>query len=331
MNENEKNNDNYFDFGNSNLQQVLKKTKRKQVVKYVLITVLTMVICIGGGIKGSQFLLNHRMNSLDHSIDLVRGANTIIEGTYTVDTNFFSKTIQTIYRKKVGNRSILWDKKTEKIPLFGEIEVVDRGKGLTEINKMDEKSQRQVRYNDFNNETYIDFYYPQLVIEDLPQELEIAVDLDDDKLVEVALSFKKSMNISDVPEQLGIENVNWLWVDTTTPEQIEKMNKEKELTWNSNKIKEGEEAIGFYLRPDLELTKDSGQEFIQYLKLLNTSNGGNHTIKAALANLKEKIKQTNGEVLISGAVVSGTPEELTRFRELNFIKASVIGATIDKY
>jgi len=38
----------------------------------------------------------------------------------------------------------------------------------------------------------------------------------------------------------------------------------------------------------------------------------------------------SGEIRFNGAVVTGTAEELRRFQKLDFIRASVIGATIDK-
>lgn len=45
----------------------------------------------------------------------------------------------------------------------------------------------------------------------------------------------------------------------------------------------------------------------------------------------ENTKSSNGELLISGAVLTGTPEEMERLQGLEFIRAAVLGATIDKY
>ncbi|MED1470646.1 hypothetical protein [Bacillus salipaludis] len=51
----------------------------------------------------------------------------------------------------------------------------------------------------------------------------------------------------------------------------------------------------------------------------------------ALKGINENTQSTNGNLRLNGAVVSGTPKELKRFEKLDFIRASVIGATIDKY
>jgi homoserine trans-succinylase len=56
-----------------------------------------------------------------------------------------------------------------------------------------------------------------------------------------------------------------------------------------------------------------------------------NTIKEALKGIKENTQATNGKIRLNGAVVTGTPVELKRFQELDFIRASVLGATIDKY
>jgi homoserine trans-succinylase len=54
-------------------------------------------------------------------------------------------------------------------------------------------------------------------------------------------------------------------------------------------------------------------------------------VQEALKGIKENTQATNGKVRLNGAVVTGTPVELKRFQELDFIRASVLGATIDKY
>jgi DNA-directed RNA polymerase specialized sigma24 family protein len=48
--------------------------------------------------------------------------------------------------------------------------------------------------------------------------------------------------------------------------------------------------------------------------------------------LKQGIAHVDAEDIVQEtAVVTGIPEELQRFRKLDFIRASVLGVTIDKY
>ena len=310
------------------LQKALKKTKRWQTFKYVIIAVLTTTILLTTLFTGSQYILNKRLEHQGSIYEMVHGAN-ISFGDSSYDYNLFSVTRETTYRKSIGDRSIVWDKKIEKIPLFGRIDTIERGSGMVEVNVFNEKEQRTVRYNDFNNERKIDFYYPGLSYDYLPDELDTAVGLDKNTLIEVALSFKEPMTLAEMGKQLGYENVNWLWVDTTTVAQMDRMT--KELDSDSLKTKGGGGAFGFDVSQEVPYSGESGQGFIHTLEQLSKTDSHKSSIKEALKGIKENTQSSKGEVRFNGAVVTGTAEELRRFQKLDFIRASVIGATIDKY
>jgi Sigma factor regulator C-terminal/Sigma factor regulator N-terminal len=310
------------------LQKAVKKSKRNQTIKYVTITVLTTTLLLTILFMGSQYILTKRIQNQDMFYESVHGANISPGGT-SYNYNLFSITAETTYRKNIGDRSILWDKKIEKIPLIGRIETLERGSGMTEVNSLNPEAQRYVRYNDFNNERKIDFYYPGLEYDYLPHELDIAVGLDENTLIEVALSFKEPKTISEVANKLGKENVNWLWVDTTSASQMERM--ERELDSDSLKTKGGGGAFGFAVMPEYPYSEESGEGFVGMLEQLRDKGIHKGTIKEALKGIKENTQATNGKIRLNGAVVTGTPGELKRFQELDFIRASVLGATIDKY
>ncbi|MEX3621518.1 anti sigma factor C-terminal domain-containing protein [Viridibacillus arvi] len=310
------------------VQKAFKKTKRNQTIKYVIIAVLTTTILLTILFTGSQYILNKRLEDQDNIYDMVYGAN-ISFGESRNNYNLFSVTKETTYRKRIGDRSIVWDKKIEKIPLFGRIDTIERGSGMVEVNVFNEKAQRTVRYNDFNNERKIDFYYPGLSYDYLPNELDSAVGLDENTLIEVALSFKEPMTLAEMGEQLGYENVDWLWVDTTTINQMDRMT--KELDSDSLKTKGGGGAFGFEVGQDTPYTEENGQGFIQTLEQLSKTDSHKSSIKEALKGIKENTQSSKGKIRLNGAVVTGTAEELKRFQKLDFIRASVIGATIDKY
>ncbi|KWW21907.1 MULTISPECIES: anti sigma factor C-terminal domain-containing protein [Peribacillus] len=310
------------------LQKAIKKTRRRQTFKYVIIAVFTTVILLTILFTGSQYILTNRLEHQDNYYDMIHGAN-ISFASSSNNYNLFSVTKETTYRKSIGDRSIVWDKKTEKIPLFGRIDTIERGSGMIEVNVFNEKAQRMVRYNEFNNERKIDFYYPGLSYDYLPIELDTAVGLDKNKLIEVALSFKEPMTLAELSKKLGYENVNWLWADTTTVAQMDRMT--KELDSDSLKTKGGGGAFGFEVRQEYPYSKENGQGFIQTMKQLNKTDSHKSSIKEALKGIKENTQSTKGEIRLNGAVVTGSPAELRRFQKLDFIRASVIGATVDKY
>jgi len=310
------------------MQKAVIQSKRKQTIKYVFIAVLTTIILLTIIFGGSQFILTKRIENQDSLYNSIHGAN-ISDGGTTYNHNIFSITKETTYRKTIDDRSILWDKKTEKIPLFGKIDTLEKGSGKVEINTLNEDAKRYVHYNDFNNERKIDFYYPGLTYDYLPQELNTAVNLDNNMLIEVALSFKEPMTLSELAKKLGKENVNWLWVDTTTATQMERM--ERNLDKDSLKTKGGEGAFGFQFTPELPYSEENGQRFINILEELNKKGIHKSSIKGALEGIKENTQATKGKIRINGAVITGTAMELKRFQSLGFIRASVLGATIDKY
>ncbi|EFV75058.1 MULTISPECIES: anti sigma factor C-terminal domain-containing protein [Cytobacillus] len=316
-----------IDFTSSpSVQKVFTKTRRKQTFKYVFIAFLTTAIVITAIIFGSQAILNNKIEKHQQNLlkETVYGANVHSSESYYIH-GMFSVTEETKYRKQLGDRYIIWNKKLQRIPLFGSIKTVSQGSGMTGINRMDKEAKRTVRYNDFNNEREIEFYYPDVSYSPIPKELDIALGLDNDKLIEVAVSFKHPMTLDQLSKQLGYKNVNWLWVDTTSQSKKEEINK---IEVASAKTKWGEDAFGFDVSGDLPYTTETGQVFISNMKELSNSNS---TIKKALKTIRENTKNSNGELLISGAVVTGTPEELERFKELKFIRATVLGATIDRY
>lgn len=315
-------------FTNTSLQKSIKKTKKKQIIMYIFISVVSTTILLMVVLLGSQYILSNRIGNQDSIYFQIHGANISYEST-SYSHNLFSVIAETTYKKNLGDRSIIWNKTTEKIPVFGRKDMIDNSSGKIEINHYNEKAQRTVRYNNFNNERKIDFYYPKLTYDYLPDELNIAVGLDKNQLIEIALSFKDPINAAELQERLGNENVNWLWADTTTSAQMAKM--EKENNGDSVKTKGGGGALGFKVGQESPYSEANSQQFIKMLEEMSVTGHHKNTIKNALKGIEENTQTSNGKIRFNGAVVTGTPEELKRFQDLDFIRASVLGATIDQY
>lgn len=279
----------------------IKKTRWKQFGLYTLISIVTVIIIFFTIHSGTQYLINKKIQADNprqfnfRSDGLIKGAGFTNRST-RYHYNTFSVEGETIYYKRLGDRQIVWDTETKKYPAIGKVEIIDRGSGMTEINQMDEDAKRVVRYNQLNNERIIDFYYPNIRYTFLPQEIDIATGLDEDTLIEVAISFNEPMTPSDLGKVLGYKNVDWLWVNSKTKKQMEKINGMQGSDSDSIKVLNGDNAYGFGVSEDYPYSD---------LPSDNTT--------------------------ISGAVISGTPKELERFLNLDIIRASVIGATIDKY
>lgn len=279
-------------------KKLIRKSKWKQILLYAVVSTITLVACSILVYGGSQYLTNKKIEQDDREsnqlLDESFQKGVFVSSSASYHHNLFSAIGKRTFYKQIGDREIVWDTETKHFPAIGDVEVIDRGSGFVHSYLFNKEANRVVRYNEFNNERLVDFYYSDIPYDFLPDELNIATELDDNMLVEVGLSFKEPMLLNELGEKLGYKNVNWLWVDKKNKE--ERKNMEKDLNTDSLKVKAGENAHGYSVSEDY-LYDETGME-----------------------NIK-----------ISGAVVSGTPKELQRFVGLDIIRASVLGATIDKY
>jgi hypothetical protein len=307
------------------LKGAINKTKKKQTLKYVLIALVTSSLLLALVFSGADYILNKRLESNDDSFaGAVMGANISGRNTQYIH-NTFSAIAETTEYKKIGDRQIVWDKTTKEIPLFGDVTAIKDQSG-SRITKLDQESERAVDYNDYNNERMLDFYRPGVSYDFLPDEFEIMDELGDNKLIEVGLSFKEPLTLAELGEKIGYKNVAWLWIDTTSDSQKKQM--EKELKSDDLKTLNGDNAYGFSVDENHPYDKGDGQGYIETMEQLGKTSD---FISEYVRSLKKNALSPEGKVLISGVVVTGTPEEVKRFKGNEIVRASTLGVTIDKY
>lgn len=327
----EKNTTDEIDFtSKSSFQNVMNKAKRKQTVKYFIITTITTIFLLAVIYIGSQQILEkRRADDKSGNYSLIHGANTHQGSASPSDSNLFSYTQEITYVKQIGDRVILWDTDSVTTPLFGKRRINENG---SETKIFSEREKRYVNFNQLNGEREIEFYFPQLTYTYLPNEITAATELGNNKIVEVALSFKKPLTLHEASKILGTDNVNWLWVDTSTDAQVKEYKKEALMKENERHAitQGGGWAYGFeVMDSDFEI---GGQFFLNIIKTLSLEDGNYQSKVKKLANsINEKSSPKVSDIRISGAVVTGTPKELERFNNIDIIRASLIGATVDIY
>ncbi|MFC4559261.1 hypothetical protein ACFO3D_13765 [Virgibacillus kekensis] len=291
---------NEIDFTTSpSFKKTTRRSKWKQILLYIIITCITATGLIIFIHLGTQYLISNKLEELDQKTIQSMKKNGLSQGAGITSSkirynhDIFSVMAKKTIFKEIGDRRIVWDTSMTKIPAIGDVEIIDRGSGMSESYSIGANEKRVIRYNELNNERYIDFYYPTIDYDYLSQELSIAIGLEENKLIEVALSFKKPVTLSKLGDTLGVKNVDWLWVNRKSPEEMERLDsKWEEDKW---KLKRGEDAYGFSVSAEHPYT------------------------------------EYPTDITISGAVISGTPKELARFQGMEIIRASVLGVTIDKY
>lgn len=279
--------------GSLAFQNTIKKTKFKQFSLYLFISIISIIIMFVLMSLVSNYVIHskieeEKLQRTQQFFDGLIGAG-IVDFDVIYSHGFLSTEEQVTYYKKIGNRKIPWEIDTRIYPVFGDVKSINptRGENFEVSN-----TERTVRYNHLNNERKVDFYYPHIGYHNLPNELEIAVGLDENKLIEVALSFEKSLSPKELSDILGTKNVDWLWADEPDSSHFNELG---ESEYDFDHIMFGEKAKGYLVSEEKPYT------------------------------------QMDPTILISGALISGTPSELERFLDLDIIRASVIGVTLDLY
>ncbi|MEH6890742.1 anti sigma factor C-terminal domain-containing protein [Bacillus sp. JJ864] len=139
------------------------------------------------------------------------------------------------------------------------------------------------------------------------------------KYVEYALSFDRSYSFSEVQKLLDKQNTEWLWVETEPDKEIHSMN-QQEL--------KGEEREFFHIGNIYGYPYNSENDW------QSPDFYGNYAdkTKKVLTRLKKDNPKLDSEkVKIVGAVATGTSDELKKYQNKEFIRASSLWATIDKY
>ncbi|MCF0149432.1 MAG: anti sigma factor C-terminal domain-containing protein [Clostridium sp.] len=142
-------------------------------------------------------------------------------------------------------------------------------------------------------------------------------EIDNNKYIEMVLSFDKEYSYEDVNKSFGSDNISFYWIDMSTDEQKSYYEDEKAyLTEN--------EVIGIKsITGEGKLIVDENGRLIQY--------------REAIAYLKDNKYRSHIEIRdgsytnISGVVVQGTAEELKKLESNSMIKHAILGNIVDKF
>lgn len=305
---------------NKSFELAVKKAKRKQIARNFLIGIISSVIILCIVYAGSSYILKKRVEDdyLDIMYSQVKGAN--IGWTSAVNSyGFLNARTHITIEKTLGDRNIIWNSLEREVTLTNKKDISNDTSKNTQYS---ETLKRKVSYNKYNGEREIQFYYPQIEGGNLPQELNLLEKFDENKLMEIALSFDKSYSLKELEGILGSDNVNWLWVSTNPDQGYNPKT-------DSNKFLSGDAAIGFSI--DSPGFNEAGQLFLDNLIYLSKEGDHQKTIKKVLLGLNENSNPNISDIQVLGAVVTGTPQQLARFKDVDIIRASTLGATIDVY
>ncbi|MDM5291866.1 anti sigma factor C-terminal domain-containing protein [Peribacillus simplex] len=307
-------------------QKSMRKTRRKSIIKNVLITSFILILGSTFLYIGSNKIIAKRIHALDVAESrwiYLTEPNVQQNGTdYTY--SLFSADGKSYFTKRFGDRKIPWYTENSHFTVSNTEVSVER--------TMEEYSEEENQWLVFNNEIgqrELQFYHPSVDYKKLPNALSLLNKLDPISYYEYAISFDKAYSINEIKEMLDKKEIEWLWIDTQTKNEIQTKN-EQDKNNELSSFQVGS-IFGF---PYNSTTNWSNLDF--FLKNLSHPEIQSSPYASRATEIEKRLKRENpklnpDKVKIIGAVVTGTPDELMKYKNKDFIRASSLGASTKKY
>ncbi|PKG23297.1 anti sigma factor C-terminal domain-containing protein [Niallia nealsonii] len=296
-------------FDEKSLKKTLKKAKRITLVRTLLISVI-VCLAVGYGVhrtniwivdkRGSEVAIEHQKADA-----VMKAPNTFIQ-TETIDFGFFKGTVKRKVYKVIEDKIIPWD--TEEAH-FG-----IRGFTSTSFSSYSTIVNDTTVVNIPSGEKEMMFYVPRYTYQKYSDDLAKLKDYPEDKYMEMGISFDKSYSLEEVKKLLPKSvHPTWFWVNN----------------YDNKPAERSEPEFGRWLYGIYQATSELGKSD-SYPNIKNEA--------AFLNKLKEynkydykELKKRQKDGLIIGVVVTGTKEDLLSLKGKSYVKASSIGAVVDKY
>ncbi|MBA2871548.1 uncharacterized protein (UPF0297 family) [Anoxybacillus calidus] len=320
------NEDNEFLPKDPDFRELVKKAKRNSILRIIVISLIISIVVVTAFYFIGNFIMKSKINeevrndAIWHSI---HGANIVEQGT-SINYSLFSATSKTEFFKKVNDIPVPWTSVEKVYYIFGQSKIVTSGGAIGTGNV---EKKRIPMY--FSGERVIEFIHPK-VNASLFDDRSIVSNMDDDKIVELALSFDKGYKVTDI-QKIFNKNISWFWVNTYSQSDIKDYNDFIKETGKDFTII-GDDAIGFHYNNQPE-SNWGAESFIRNLKALKQNGSykdlADKIIQNITHNNKEKLSAENLEII--GVVITGTPSEIEKFNNVPFVRAASLGVTTDRY
>ena len=182
----------------------------------------------------------------------------------------------------------------------------------------------------------MNFFHPSLQYEAYANNLNELNNVNDGKLIEMALSFDQAYTYEEVVSMLPKDvTLQWNWVNAYSAEELEglKASTSEHAEYPTTILQEHEVAGFPSISETGETIDDPVNTFMEALDLA-IDKGGSY--KEDFTHIYEVLKKdhdslTNENIEIIGVVVVGDKDQLTSLINQTYIKASSFGAIIDQY
>jgi hypothetical protein len=298
-------------FDDKSLGKTLKKAKRVTLLRTILISAFVCLVIVFGIYKVNIWWVSkiggETATKLIKQDAVMKAPNTIVN-TETIDYGFLKGTIKREVFKVVEDKIIPWETQEAHFGLrgFKSMSFSSYSTIIDEVNHIHIP----------NGEKEMLFYVPQYRYKTYANDLAKIKDYPNDKYIELGISFNKGYSLNEVKRMLP-KSVHqmWYWVNDYSNKADER-----------NEPESGNWLYGIY-DPTSKVAKEmsspkvkSESDFLKRLKKYDKSQ-----------SYYELIQSRQKDGFIIGVVVTGTKDTLLELTDQPYIKASSIGAVVDKY
>lgn len=178
----------------------------------------------------------------------------------------------------------------------------------------------------------LEFFHPEINYKEYRNDLDYLDEIEDNKIMEVALSFEKAYKIGDLftlQHKLKNAQITFIWLNEFTEEVMKEYKDAAENNYSKSVGIREIHAIGInsYGKRNYDYTSYGGD----YNELMNKLKGVEHSYYNELYKEIEARGFTKVEdAKVLGVIVQGTKKDIEEIKDLPFIKASVIGVITEK-
>ncbi|MBB3128763.1 hypothetical protein FHS19_003438 [Paenibacillus rhizosphaerae] len=328
-------NESSFEDG-AKLAALVRKARRRTILRNAIISLgITLFILAGGWFANLQLQYRssvHAMRDIE-MLKAISGPNQYIISSQ-INYGFLHGTLEYRTYKLVEGMPVIWGEETYGFSSWGSF---SRPPGnYSDISLLDPDMeakgfQYSRPYNPYNGEREMLFYLPSVEYANYLNELPQLKDMDGRKRVEMGISFDKNYTVEQIKSMLppGVHPV-WYWVDTYSdmkPYTAAKMPDGSVVDpfpdWTSS-------VYGFGVQPDSDDISEKN-----FLESLEYGVHHNRKYKQEFKRIydylrKDKEQPEISDVHLFGVVVTGKAESLKQLQGQKYVKAAVMGATVDR-
>ncbi|KGR85905.1 hypothetical protein CD31_10220 [Lysinibacillus boronitolerans JCM 21713 = 10a = NBRC 103108] len=323
--------ENEFVFDDRQTKKIMRKARFWSTVKMIGITLIVTPIVLIALWYGLRTLsLNSAQKVMDdiHLFNEISGPNVQISNQVYDDHLLGGKITTTTY-KVLGeqHRPYIWKPIKSDYNLFGTLTrtaisspiQIEGSESLAETYQFE-------RFNDYTGDREMFFYHPKISYDHYQDKISELRQLEKNTLVEIAISFDDAYSLDEIKSKLPSEvQVVWWWVGAYTDDTLDFFKRGQSTIAANGPYIYGFQSESSKPKPRRSLN-DEVETFIRNIELLRKSKNFEwETNQVYQALVGENGNLEKSDVKITGAVVTGTPEQLQSLQGQTYIKGSIFG------